>query len=148
MKSKIVSTSLMALLIAGGVASPVSAHKEVMVNKDTDKGTVAIASTQGDAASTTADAIAKIESKGGLSTFFFGADYRSLGKLRSEMSTTQNNIDQLKGLLAQTISDTDKTELEAQIKVLEDSQAEIEKFIEEHESTFSVFGWFVKWFLN
>lgn len=105
-----------------------------------------VAKAQEGSASTTATAIAKVESKGKWSTFFFGTDYKSLGTLRSELVTTQNNIDKLKKLADQAWYLGDKTELEAQVKVLEASKAEITAFIDAHEDTFSLLGWAVKWF--
>ncbi len=106
----------------------------------------AVAMAQQDSASTSASAIAKIEAKSGISAFFFGSDYKSLGQLRGEMVTTQNNIDQLKTLLSQATSESDKAELSAQVKVLEDSQIKIDAFVQAYENSFSVFGWFTKWF--
>lgn len=106
----------------------------------------AVAMAQQDSASTSVNAIAKVEAKSGIRAFFFGSDYKSLGQLRSEMVITQNNIDQLKTLLSQAVSDTDKGELSAQIQVLEDSQTKIDAFVQAHESSFSVFGWFTRLF--
>ncbi len=100
-----------------------------------------IAQAQNDSASTTATAMTKVESRGKLRTLFFGSDYKNLGQLRSEIVVTQNNIDQLKDLIAQTTNTTDKAELEAQVKVLEASQVKIQAFIKAHESSFSLFGW-------
>lgn len=106
----------------------------------------AIAQAQNDSATTSEDAITKVESKGKISTFFFGSDYKNLGKLRSEIATTQNNIGQLNNLLAKATSTADKVVLAAQIKVLEDSQVKVDAFVNAHENSFSLFGWFVKWF--
>ena len=104
----------------------------------------AVAQAQQDSASTTATAITKVESKGKWQTFFFGSDYDSLGELRKELVTTQNNIDMLKKLADKSWYLGDKMELEAQIKTLEDAQAEITTFIDTHEGTFSLFGWAMK----
>ncbi len=105
-----------------------------------------IAEAQDNEASTSAEAITRVANKGKFSTFLFGSDYASLGQLRSEMVTTQNNIDQLKTLLTQATTATDKAELAAQIKVLEDSQVKLDAFVTAHENTFSLFGWFTRWF--
>ncbi len=107
-----------------------------------------IAQAQNDSASTTAEAITKVESRNSLKTFLIGSDYKNLGQLRSEIVTTQNNIDQLKKLEAQATSDADKAELTVQIKALEDSQVKVEAFVKAHESSFSLFGWFVKLFVK
>jgi hypothetical protein len=105
-----------------------------------------IAQEQNDSASTSARAITNVENKGKFSTFFFGSDYTSLGQLRSEMVTTQNNIDQLKNLLSKVTSDANKAELSAQITVLENSQVQTDAFVKAHENSFSLFGWFARWF--
>jgi len=105
-----------------------------------------VAQAQNDSASTTADVVIKIENRSALKTFFIGSDYKNLGQLRSEVVTTQNNIDQLNNLITKAKYNMDKTELTAQIKTLEDSQAKIKSFIKDHESSFSLFGWFVKLF--
>lgn len=106
----------------------------------------AVAMAQQHSASTSADAITKVEAKGNLRTFFFGSDYKNLAKLRAEMEATEKNIAELKVLLAEATTDEDKAELSAQIKVLEDTEAKINAFIELHEDKFSLFGWFAKWF--
>jgi len=105
-----------------------------------------VAQKQNDSASTTAAAMTKIENRGKLTSFLFGTDYKSLGELRSELSTTSANITHLRDLLANATSDAIKAELTAQIQALEDIQAKIEAFIDAHESSFSLFGWFTKQF--
>jgi cell division protein FtsB len=105
-----------------------------------------IAKTQNESASTTAKAVTEVENRGKVQTFFFGSDYKNLGQLRSEIVTTKNNIDQLKKIQAKAKLESDKTELEAQIKTLEDSQTKVDNFVKDHENTFSLFGWFFKMF--
>lgn len=105
-----------------------------------------VAMSQQDSASTSASAIAKVEERGALRTFLFGTDYKSLGQLRSEIATTSANIKRLQNLRSQMVSGSDSTELSAQIRVLEDSQARIEAYVKAHESTFSLFGWVNKVF--
>ena len=105
-----------------------------------------IAREQNDSATTSSEAITKINNRGVLQTIFFGDDYESLGVLRSEIATTTNNISRLNNLLDKTTSDTDKAALLAQIKVLEDSQAKLDTFVKAHGNSFSFFGWFTKMF--
>ncbi|HYF10003.1 MAG TPA: hypothetical protein VD967_00115 [Candidatus Paceibacterota bacterium] len=106
----------------------------------------AVAKSQNDSASTSAEAIAKVEAKGKLRTLLFGADYKNLGQLRSEMATTANNIAKLKNLLSRATSEEVKADLSAEIKALENFEAKIEAFVKAHESSFSLFGWFTKAF--
>ncbi|MES2203015.1 MAG: hypothetical protein V4474_01685 [Patescibacteria group bacterium] len=108
----------------------------------------AVAQSQQDSASTSADAMAKVEARSALKTLFLGSDYHSLGQLRSEMATTSANIAKLKALLAQTTDASVQADLSAQIQVLENQQAEVNAFVQAHESSFSFFGWFVKLFVK
>ncbi|MBI2030143.1 hypothetical protein HYT05_00810 [Candidatus Kaiserbacteria bacterium] len=105
-----------------------------------------VAQTQNDSASTTAEAIAKVESRNPIMVFLIGSDYKNLGKIRSEVSTTASSITRLKNAASKTTDATVKAELEAEIKVLEDSQVKLESYVEAHESAFSLFGWAMKLF--
>lgn len=105
-----------------------------------------VAHEQDDLASTTAKVIEEVNSRSKVATFFFGSDYKNLGQLRSELVTTENNIQELKTLSSKASSATDKAELENQAKALEEAKAKVDAFITEHENTFSLFGWVVKMF--
>lgn len=105
-----------------------------------------IAQAQNDSASTSVEAIAKIEGRSALKTFLIGSDYKNLGQLRSEISKTQNNTSKLKNLQTRAISDATKTDLAMQIKALDDSQIKLDTFVKANENSFSLFGWFVKLF--
>lgn len=140
-------------LTAGTHRSTVASFIESLLNVANREGGIGaevrlIAQVQNESASTSVNAIAKIENRAKIQTFLFGSDYKNLGELRSEIVTTKNNIDKLKRLSDKATSDVDKAELAAQIKVLEDSQVKIEAFIKAHEDSFSVFGWFVRLFVK
>jgi len=107
-----------------------------------------IAQEQNDSASTTVEAMAELEERGGLKTFLIGTDYKSAGVIRSELAKTDNQIERLKKLVSRATSEADKAELNVQIESLVESQVEIENFVELHESKFSLLGWFVKLFNN
>lgn len=107
-----------------------------------------IAQEQNDSASTSAEAIAKVESRNALTTILFGSDYKNLGVLRSELATTTNHIERLKNLLDKTTNEADKAELSAQIQGLEDSKVRVDAFVQAHENAFSFFGWFIKLFVR
>lgn len=107
-----------------------------------------IAREQNESASTSVEAIAKVESRSGFTALLFGNDFKNLGVLRSELATTTNHIEQLKNLRDKATNDADKAELSAQIKVLEDSQVKIDAFVRAHEDSFSFFGWFIKLFVQ
>lgn len=107
-----------------------------------------IAKEQDDDASTTVEAMVKVETRNGFKTFLIGSDYKNLGVIRSELATTANQIARLKILAGLTVSAQDENELNAQIKLLEADQAKVEAFVKAHESQFSLFGWFVKLFVK
>ncbi|MFA5188399.1 MAG: hypothetical protein WC460_03485 [Patescibacteria group bacterium] len=106
----------------------------------------AIAQAQNDTKEQEAQAIDKINSRGKITTFLIGSDYKNLGMLRSQMVTTQNQINQLTALLAKTTDPATKASLQAQIQVLTQEQQKINDFIKTNESKFSLFGWLVKLF--
>lgn len=105
-----------------------------------------IAQKQNDSASTTADAVNKVDEKGAFRTFFFGSDYKNLNVIKNELATTTENINQLKNILASTTNATDTVALNTQIKVLETEQTKLSDYVSNHENSFSLFGWFTKLF--
>jgi len=105
-----------------------------------------IAQQQNQSASTTIKAMEKIQIRNKVKTFLIGTDYKNIGQLRSEIVKTENQINQLNGLVDKTTSEENKTILQAQIQVLEQEQQKINDFLKVNESKFSLFGWFVKLF--
>lgn len=131
--------------------SSVAASVQKLINVADREGGIGaevrvIARTQNDSASTSPAAIAKIENRSSFKTMLVGSDYESVGTLRSEITTTRNNIERLKTLRDRTVDIQVKAEIDAQIQVLEESQVKLNTFVEAHENTFSLFGWFVKLF--
>ncbi len=119
-----------------------------VANRDGGIGTQVreIAKTQNDSATTTAEAIAKVEARGRVATFLIGSDYKNLGVIRSELATTTNSIDRLTKLLDKTTSATVRAELTADIEALKQERAKVEAFVTARETSFSLFGWFTKLF--
>lgn len=105
-----------------------------------------VAREQGDSASTTVQAIEKVEKRGKIRTFLFGSDYENLGTLRSEIVKTRNRISQLSQLVESIQQVADKTELQTQIQTLEQEQTKLENFVNQNENKISLFGWLVKFF--
>ncbi|HSE56933.1 MAG TPA: hypothetical protein VLB02_02515 [Candidatus Paceibacterota bacterium] len=93
---------------------------------------------------TTTTAVAKVETRSKIKTFFFGTDYKTLGTLRSEMVKTEARIIKLKALIEKATSATAKATLTAQLEALQAAELKIQTFIEAHENTFSLFGWAAK----
>ena len=107
-----------------------------------------IAQQQNDSKEKTADAIDKIEKRGKIKTFLLGTDYKNIGALRSEMVKTRNQIEQLKRLADKAKNKQNETELQTQIQNIEQEQANINSFISQNESKFSLFGWAAKLFIK
>ena len=105
-----------------------------------------IAKEQNDTKNRASDLINAVENRNEVKTFFIGTSYKNLGELRSQMVQTRNQIEQLKQLANKAENEGDKTELQSQIQVLEQEQANINNFITQNESKFSLFGWAVKIF--
>lgn len=105
-----------------------------------------IAQEQSQSASTTEQAIQKVQSRSKLMTFLIGSDYKSLGVLRSEMVTTQNQINQLNNLVPSLQNASDTQAVQNQIQSLQQQQTQINNFIQTQESQFSLFGWLAKLF--
>jgi len=105
-----------------------------------------IAQEQNQSASTTVQAMEKIQTRSQFKTFLIGNDYKNLGELRSEMVKTQNRLQQLNQIMENTNNASDKTQLQDQVQTLEQEQTKIESFVKEQDSKFSLFGWFVRMF--
>ncbi|MEK7464074.1 MAG: hypothetical protein AAB610_03075 [Patescibacteria group bacterium] len=126
--------------------------KSLLSIADREKGIGAevreVARAQNDSASTSASAMVKVENRGSFKKFLIGDDYRNLGVIRSEAQKTKNNIEKLESLLDKTTTAAAWAELNVEIDALEEQQATLEAYVEAHESTFSVFGWFTKLFVK
>ncbi|MFA5172854.1 MAG: hypothetical protein WC435_00420 [Candidatus Paceibacterota bacterium] len=105
-----------------------------------------ISQEQNQSASSTVQIIKKVQTRNKVKTFLLGSDYKNLGVLRSEMVQTENRLEQLNRLVEKVQNEGDKTELQNQIKTLEQEQVKIENFVKTQEGKFSLFGWFVKMF--
>lgn len=108
----------------------------------------AVAQSQNESASTTAEALAKVESRSKLWAFFFGTDWKSVGKIRSELAKTGSDVRRLETTLTETSDVSVKADLTAQLTALKAEQAKIEAFVESHEKSFSLLGWFTKLFVS
>ncbi|HRY63007.1 MAG TPA: hypothetical protein P5267_00135 [Patescibacteria group bacterium] len=102
-----------------------------------------IAREQNHSATTTVEAMERVQTRSKIKTFLFGSDYKNLGVLRSEMVQTRNRLEQLNRLTERA---TSTMEFRDEITSLEQEQNKIETFIQEQESKFSLFGWLVKLF--
>lgn len=106
----------------------------------------AVAASQEVSGTATADAMARIEKRSGVMSFLFGTDWKSIGSLRSEIAKAKSDRDRLEATLDNTTDASVRADLEAAIDALDDRQNEIASFVAEHESKFSLFGWFFRLF--
>ena len=108
----------------------------------------AVAQSQNDSASTTAEAIAKVENRSKFWSFLFGTDWKNIGMLRSELAKSDSDAERLETALANATDASVKADLQAQITALKAEQAKVETFVEAHEKSFSLLGWFTKLFVS
>lgn len=106
-----------------------------------------IANEEDASATTTTEAIKKIEDRSSFKTFLIGTDYKNIGVIRSQIAKTQAHIDQLSRLLDQTTAtSTVASSTTQQLQTLKQAEDKLTNFISENENKFSLFGWFVKLF--
>lgn len=91
-------------------------------------------------------AIEKVQKRPIWMIFLIGTDFKNLGALRSELAHTQNDTRRLERVLASTTDPVVQAEIQAQIDAIADNASTTTAFLEEHEDTFSLFGWFFKFF--
>lgn len=106
----------------------------------------AVAQSQEASGTATADAMARIEKRSGVMSFLFGTDWKSIGSLRSEIAKAKSDRGRLEATLDNTTDASVRADLEAAIDALDTRQNEIASFVAEHESKFSLFGWFFRLF--
>jgi len=119
-----------------------------VANKDSNIGEEvrAVAQQEKDSGDKVKEKMNTVEKRNGFKTFLIGSDYKNLGDLRSELVTTQNNLDRLNVALEKTTSSTTKAELQTQIDKLSTILTNAKNFIKSEEGKFSLFGWLLKMF--
>lgn len=112
------------------------------------EGVRKVAQEQASSSEHIAEAMGKVEARSALLTFLFGADFKNIGELRSELATTQNHIKQLTEAKSRAVSADVKAGIDAQISALQKANADASAFVTAHADTFSIFGWFAKLFVK
>ena len=92
------------------------------------------------------DALQKLERRPTWIIFLIGTDYKNLGELRSELSTTHNRIDRLTRARDRATDSIARAALDTEIQAIMAMASSTEAFVEQNEGKFSVFGWFVRLF--
>jgi hypothetical protein len=108
----------------------------------------AVAESQNASASTTADAILHVEGRNAFLSFLIGTDWKNVGTLRNEIAKTGADIANLKVAISQASDASVKADLQAQLTALQAEQAKVQAFVDAHEKSFSLFGWFTKIFAS
>jgi len=92
------------------------------------------------------EAIKKEENRSNLKTFFLGSDYKNLGVIRNQIVRYNTSLDKLIKV-SEEVQDLDlKNELNTQSEIIKLEITQLENFVNENESKFSLLGWFVKMF--
>ncbi len=108
----------------------------------------AVAQSQSDAASTTADAMTKIENRSKVVSFFLGTDWKSVGAIRSAIAQNNADVRSLEKAAALATDPSVRAELESEIETLQGTRVALEGFVTSHEEKFSLLGWFTKLFVK
>ncbi|MDP3402940.1 MAG: hypothetical protein Q8S35_03245 [bacterium] len=108
----------------------------------------AVANSQNDSASTTVEAMTKVEKRSNILDFLFGTDWKNAGAVRSNIAKSNADIQRLENTLSKTTDASVRADLEAQISLLKDELVKLDGFVTENEQSFSLFGWFTKLFVK
>jgi hypothetical protein len=152
-KSDTASTTARGRAVADAHQSMVAAFVQTLLSAaDRDRGigaeVRAVAKSQGDSASTTAEALARVEGRSGVLDFLIGTDWKNAGTVRSYIAKSNADIQLLENAVSATTNASVKADLEAQIQVLKEEQGKLTEFVTKNETGFSLFGWFTKLFVK
>lgn len=86
----------------------------------------------------------KIQSREGVVKLFVGANYGEIKDAQKTLEQNKEQIRQLNQIRTQLSNQGDQQQLAEQIKVLEQSNQEIETLLTDAQSGFSLFGWLNK----
>lgn len=83
----------------------------------------------------------------GFNSFLFGSNYKNVGVMRSKLIRTDKRIDYLTERASSTQDSNIKANINAEITELILSEDDMNIFIDQNESKFSLFGWFIKYLI-
>lgn len=92
------------------------------------------------------DSLKKVEERGAIAKFFFGADQGEIDKAKQIVATNEAQIQQLTELKARMATGTDQEIIDRQIKLLENVNVSASTTLSVHEGGFSLFGWMFRIF--
>jgi len=88
----------------------------------------------------------KIQSRGGFSKFFIGANYGEINNAKKVLEQNQEQVKKLNQVQNQLVNQGDQQQLSEQIKTLEKTNLEIENLLGTEQKGFSLFGWVFRMF--
>ncbi|MDD5464417.1 MAG: hypothetical protein PHP62_04665 [Candidatus Moranbacteria bacterium] len=88
--------------------------------------------------------IEKIESRGAVAKFFVGPNYGEIKDSQKTLEQNREQIRQLNQIKTQLSNEGDQQQLTEQIKILEQSNQEIESVLQNAQEGVSLFGWLNK----
>ncbi|MFA6492636.1 MAG: hypothetical protein WCV58_00605 [Patescibacteria group bacterium] len=86
----------------------------------------------------------KAESRSKVAKFFVGPNYKELKNVKQEIEQNRLRIEELNRIMSQITNQTDKTELQNQIQILEIQNTSLEEELDIDIQGFSLFGWLSK----
>lgn len=105
-----------------------------------------IAREQNQAVDSVNKAIDKIQERSGVAKFFIGANYSQMKEVKKIMEQNQERIRELQQIMVKLTNESDKTEIQSQINVLELQNLNLANQLTEEGKGFTLFGWLVRWF--
>jgi len=91
-------------------------------------------------------AMDKIQERSGLAKFFFGSNYGQMKEVKQIIEQNQERIRELQQIMTNLSNETDKTEIQNQINVLELQNLNLANQLADEGKGFTFFGWLVRWF--
>lgn len=89
------------------------------------------------------EAVERVEERSKFKIFLIGTDYKNLGTIRSELVKMEARIAGL-GREVEKLIPLEQETIRAEIVALETERERLQKFIEDNEDSFSLFGWVAK----
>jgi chromosome segregation ATPase len=106
-----------------------------------------VAKSQSESNARVESATKEINQRGGVTKFFIGPKYGEIQEVKNEIAANQARINALKQALEQVQGEDVKQALQDQIQTLERETADLQAFVNEAESGFSLLGWLVRLFV-
>lgn len=105
-----------------------------------------VAQAQNDAEPKVEESMNEVRDRGGFVRFLIGPKYGSIAEIKTAITENQTRIKVLTDLMNQMTDPAVKLVLQDQITMLNQQNANLQKFVADSESGFSLFGWFTKMF--